>query len=125
VEGAGGWRQNVTCKRLTRQDDMDKALKQKFRSDFLKVRGLVNEFDPCNLIKGGAPDDEYDGLTYKVISLSYLGKTREEMKTTIIFDLEHHYGCLDTRLLEDNHQLAIQFFKDMDTFLNKVETAIH
>ncbi len=42
---------------------MDKELKSKYKKDFAALTELVNAFDPCGLIKVGAPLDEYDCLT--------------------------------------------------------------
>jgi hypothetical protein len=33
-------------------------LKSKYKGDFLKVRFLVNQFDPCGLTYHGSPEDE-------------------------------------------------------------------
>ncbi len=47
---------------------MNKELKAKYKKDFHKISLLVNEFDPCGLIEGGAPLDEYDCLTNHILS---------------------------------------------------------
>jgi len=37
---------------------MDREVKQKYKTDFAILAKPVNSFDPCGLIKGGAPSDE-------------------------------------------------------------------
>ena len=46
-----------------------KDLKTKFEADFKIVQNEVNLFDPFGLIKGGAPDDEFDFLTNLILKL--------------------------------------------------------
>lgn len=36
---------------------------------FLELREAVNRFDPVNLVKNGAPDDEHDRLTTGILEL--------------------------------------------------------
>jgi hypothetical protein len=55
---------------------MDKAIKQKYKADFATLTELVNSFDPCGLISGGAPSDEYGSLTQQLLSSVYSKKTR-------------------------------------------------
>ena len=45
---------------------MDK--KAKLKNDLILVQDLINSFDPCGLIRGGAPIDEYDCLTTQILS---------------------------------------------------------
>lgn len=48
-----------------------KELKVKFKRDSTVVQDLFNSFDPCGLIQGGAPVDEYDCLTPQILSGLY------------------------------------------------------
>jgi hypothetical protein len=50
---------------------MDKEFKQKYKTDFAVLTELVNSFDPCGLIKGEAPSDEYDCLIQQILSAIY------------------------------------------------------
>ncbi|MES2680125.1 MAG: hypothetical protein V4635_09585 [Bacteroidota bacterium] len=101
---------------------MDKLLRQKFRDDFNLMRTLINEFDPCSFINGGAPDDEYDALTHKTLSHIYLGKTRDEIKRMIMSDLEFYYGCVDETAFQENREFERKFKTDFEVFLDKLET---
>lgn len=101
---------------------MDKQLRQRYRDDFAKMRTLINEFDPCSFINGGAPEDEYDNLTQKTLSHIYLGKTRDEIKRMIMSDLESYYGCVDETMFQENREFERQFKADFETFLGKLET---
>ena len=83
---------------------MDKSLKQKYRTDFATLTELVNSFDPCGLISGGAPSDEYDCLTQQLLSSVYSIKTREEMKELILHEIEHHVGTPDLATLEEPYK---------------------
>jgi hypothetical protein len=74
---------------------MDKALKTKYKNDFAAIRELVNAFDPCGLVGGGAPDDEYDCLTQQLIISLYDKKTKTEIRELILHEIEHHFGTSD------------------------------
>ncbi len=98
---------------------MDKALKQKYKTDFATLTELVNTFDPCGLIEGGAPPDEYDCLTEKLLSCAYNKKTRQEMKEMILHEIEHHFGTPDLTVLDEPYKT--QFYNDLDKLLNDIE----
>ena len=100
---------------------MDKQLRQAYRDDFEKMRTLINEFDPCSFINGGAPDDEYDALTHKTLSHIYLGKTRDEIKRMIMSDLEFYYGCADETKFQENKEFERLFKADFEKFLDKLD----
>jgi hypothetical protein len=101
---------------------IDKKLKQSYRDDFAKMRTLINDFDPCSFINAGAPDDEYDDLTHKILSHIYLDKTREEIKRMIMSDLEFYYGCVDDQKFKENPEFERLFKADFETFLDKIDT---
>lgn len=44
----------------------DKA--EHFKRAFVKTRTVFNEWDPYDLIKSGAPEDEYDDYVHNVLS---------------------------------------------------------
>jgi len=75
---------------------MNNELKAKYKQDFKKVSSLVNEFDLCGFIKGGAPTDEYDCLTDQILSSFYKKQSRLEIKGLIINELVQHFGTLDS-----------------------------
>ena len=94
----------------------------KYEEKHDKVTLLVNEFDPCGFIHFGAPHNEYDCLTNKILNYYLEKKTRDEIKIMIIHEVEYHFGCIDLSVMlkedEDN------FLKDLDNLLNKLETEI-
>lgn len=100
---------------------MDKQLRQIYRDDFAKMRTLINEFDPCSFINAGAPDDEYDGLTQKILSHIYRDKTREEIKRMIMLDLEFYYGCVNEQKFNENKEFERLFKADLEKFLDKLD----
>lgn len=83
----------------------------------------MNEFDPCSFINAGAPDDEYDNLTHKTLSLIYLNKSRDEIKGMIMSDLEFYYGCVDETMFQENREFERLFKADFETFLDKIDAA--
>ncbi|MGZ3861889.1 MAG: hypothetical protein ACXVDP_07430 [Bacteroidia bacterium] len=85
------------------------------------MRTLVNEFDPCSFINGGAPEDEYDNLTQKTLSHVYLNKSRDEIKSMIMFDLEFYYGCVDETMFKENKEFEQLFKANFEVFLDKLE----
>ena len=98
---------------------MNKVLKQKYKTEFAAMTELVNTFDPCGLIEGGAPPDEYDCLTEKLLSSVYNNKTRQEMKDLIRHEIEHHFGTPDLTVLAESDKT--QFYNDLDNLLNGIE----
>jgi hypothetical protein len=100
---------------------MDKEVKQKYKTDFAALTKLVNSFDPCGLIEGGAPPDEYDCLTEKLISSVYNKKTRQEMKELILHEIEHHFGFPDLTAFDEPYKS--QFYSSLDKLLSDIEKA--
>ena len=80
---------------------MEKELKQRYKADFATLTEIVNSFDPCGLIEGGAPTDEYDCITQQLISSIYNKKTRQEMKDMILHELKHHFGTQELTTLDE------------------------
>jgi hypothetical protein len=97
-------------------------LKHKFKVDFNKAQGFVNEFDPCGFIEGGAPIDEYDCLTIQLLSSIYNSKSRTEIKDLIIHEIQHHFGTPD--LEELNEPFKTDFYKDIEILIDKLEQNI-
>jgi hypothetical protein len=80
---------------------------------------LVNAFDPCGLIKSGAPADEYDCLTDKLLSKVYKRKSRQEVEEFILHEIEHHFGLPDLTDLDELYKS--QFNRSLDKFLSDIE----
>ena len=97
-------------------------LKAKYKADFEKVQYFVNEFDPCGLIHSGAPIDEYDCLTSRLLSAAYTDKTRTEMKYLILHEIEHHFGEPNLEILDEPHKT--NFYNDIEILIDKLEQLI-
>jgi hypothetical protein len=80
---------------------MSKLSKIKFDIDFNKVRSLLNEFDPMRLIEGEAPIDEYDFLSKRIFSNLYNKRSIDEIRKTIMFELERHFCPVDLTELKE------------------------
>jgi len=96
-----------------------KEVKQKFKADFTTLTEYVNSSDPCGLIAGGAPTDEYSCLTQQIISSIYNKKTRQEMKDMILHELKHHFGTPDLTSVDEPYKT--RFENELDKLLNEVE----
>ena len=97
-------------------------LKTKYKNDFEKVSQLVNGFDPCGFIFSGAPSDEYDCLTNNILSLYYTNKTREEIKSKFLYEIEHHFGTPDLTTLTEPYKT--DFYNDLEKLLDNLEQQI-
>jgi hypothetical protein len=97
-------------------------LKHKYKDDFEIVQSFVNEFDPCGLINSGAPIDEYDCLTNQLLSATYNGKTRTEIKELILHEIEHHFGTPDLEILDEPYKT--NFYNNIETLIDKLEKQI-
>jgi hypothetical protein len=89
-----------------------KELKDKYKNEYQRIKGLVNNFDPCGLIHSGAPEDEYDCLTNQLISLTIKGATIEKLKSLIINEMTDHFG-VDIPTIEPYKS---KFQKDLHDF---------
>lgn len=94
---------------------MDKELKSKYKKDFVALTKLVNDFDPCGLIKCGAPLDEYDCLTQHLLSYIYNNKTRQEFKDMIIREVDEHFG------MPVEKEYEVKYHKQIDEFIDTLE----
>jgi hypothetical protein len=98
---------------------MDKKdFKDKFKNDFTLVRDLFNSFDPCGLIQGGAPVDEYDCLTTQILSGLYQGMPKQELVDLIITELDQHFGTID------KSKISNSFKFEMDRFIDEIKPKI-
>lgn len=94
---------------------MNKELKSKYKSDFATLNKLVSDFDPCGLIKSGAPLGEYDCLTQQILSYIYNNRTRQEIKELIIKEVDEHFGMTIEREYE------VKFHNQIDKFIDNLE----
>jgi hypothetical protein len=98
---------------------MQTNLKDRYKDDFEKVRGFVNEFDPCGFIHFGSTEDEYDCLTNHLLSSVYQRKTRDEIRSLILHEVDHHFGTPDRTIMLEPERT--QFYTDIETLLDKLE----
>jgi hypothetical protein len=98
------------------------ALNEKYKADFEKVRGFINEFDPCGFIDLGAPVDEYDCLTNVLLSACYNCKTRTEIKSLFIQEIESHFETPDLRVMDEVNKN--DFYNDLEKLIDKLEVQI-
>ena len=97
-------------------------LKLIYKEDFSIVRKIVNEFDPCGLIQSGSPIDEYDCLTNQVLSATYNGKTRTEIKEIVLHEIKHQLGMTDFETIDEKHKK--NFFNELENLIEKIEKQI-
>jgi hypothetical protein len=74
-------------------------------------------FDPCGLIEGGAPADEYDCLTEKLPSNVYNRMSRKELEELILYEIEHHFGLPGLT----GEPCKSQFYSSLDKLLSDIE----
>jgi hypothetical protein len=98
---------------------MDSNLKNMYKQDFGKVRSFINEFDPCGFIHFGFPEDEYDCLTNHLLSSAYNNKSRDEIKSVILHQIDEHFGTPDRTIMVEPYKT--EFYKDIETLLDKLE----
>ncbi|TDF93829.1 hypothetical protein [Paenibacillus piri] len=67
-----------------------KQISKQYESHFLELRVIVNSFDPLGLVAGGAPENEHDNITQKLISLLYDDRL-DEVKS-LLKDCYEEYG---------------------------------
>ena len=91
---------------------MNKELKSKYKNDFATLTKLVNDFDPCGLIKSGAPLDEYDCLTQQLLSYIYNNRTRQEIKELIIKEVDEHFG------MPVEKEYEVKYHNQIDKFID-------
>ena len=85
-----------------------------YKKDFALLTELIVSFDPCELIKTGAPDDEYDCLTQLILSFIYDRKSKQEIKELITHEIEHHFGLVIEEKYKD------EFNNDLDSFVARL-----
>ena len=101
---------------------MNNELKEKYKQDYKKVSFLVNEFDLCGLIKGGAPEDEYDCLTGQILSSYFKKQSRSKIKGRIIDELVYHFGTLDST--DPPEPFKTKLDQILDRLLDKIEKSL-
>ncbi|RNB85239.1 hypothetical protein EDM59_12575 [Brevibacillus nitrificans] len=59
---------------------MNGAMKKRYSQDLKHIRMLMNDWDPMGFIEMGAPEDEYDSYSIKVVSLLHSSTGNSELK---------------------------------------------
>ncbi len=88
----------------------DHIKKDNYKSNFLELTKIINEWDPIGLISCSAPEDEYSCVTEKILSILYKGGETEEIKTYIFNDMREHFG-LNKEIKKDyieNYNIKIE-----------------
>jgi len=78
--------------RINLPREKQKEVKKEWTRQYRELEKIVNEWDPVGLIRGGAPDDEYDCLTTQILYLLHKGKNAEELREFILAELDEHFG---------------------------------
>jgi hypothetical protein len=66
--------------------------KRQAKSLKLRLRRLVNEWDPAGILSAGAPDDEYDCVTDPLLSLLSRSVSRSEIEHWLGQKVTDHFG---------------------------------
>ncbi|WP_161404648.1 hypothetical protein [Paenibacillus silvestris] len=84
--------------------------------DFLELRVIINKLDPLGLIRGGAPDNEHDNVTQKLIRCLYNYKL--ENVRDLLIDCYDEYG-FNGRSIQEEYKDS--FNKKIEGIYNLVE----
>ncbi|WP_430401204.1 hypothetical protein [Flavobacterium sp.] len=94
--------------------------KTKSKNDFKNIQNLVNDFDLCGLILGGAPIDEYESLTNILLSSFYNNKPKLETQKIIIDEIENYYGM--GKIEDENSSKKLK--TEIEKLIDKAELEI-
>lgn len=83
----------------------EKELKQKYFSDFSELRKIINSW---NFIPG-APTDEFDDISNKILSHLYKNSDFEKITRVISSELTVNYGLYTTEF--DSEKLTNEIFE--------------
>lgn len=90
-----------------------------YKDIFKETRRLVNEWDPCSFIGAGAPDDEYDALTNKILSGVINHLEAEQLINEVIELFHNFYGTpFFDELSTENQELLKNDIKEL---IEKIE----
>ena len=90
-----------------------------WETDFNFIREQVNEWDPCSLMITGTPKDEYDSLTFKILSGLKNDKSDKELKGEVIDLLEDYYGLPVHSELEGKERAKLE--EELEQLIEKVK----
>jgi hypothetical protein len=93
-----------------------KALSDKYKKDFKEMQVIVNEYDPLDLVKNGAPNNEHDRLTTELLSLLY--KNQLDGVRELLIHCYEWYGYNPDEIKEEYKE---RFNNKVKNTLNKIE----
>ncbi len=67
-------------------------MKSEYKSDFIFVKSVINKFDPINLLRQGAPEDEYHDEIQRIVSGLRMCNTKEEIQRLIYDVFQKSFG---------------------------------
>ena len=95
--------------------------KSDYKKIFEKAQEFVNKWDPCSFIESGAPIDEYDSLTNKILSGAINQRETENLKSDIIDLLDNFYGTpVFDELTSEKKDLLINETKEVIEKIKKL-----
>ena len=95
---------------------MNKEKNLSWETDFRSIRELVNQWDILDLIKTGSPKDEYDNLTFKILSGLKNGKSDDELKEDLISLLGDDFG-FQYQTADSNNRTRLE--KEIEQLIEK------
>jgi hypothetical protein len=85
-----------------------------FKREFATIRGLVNAWDPIGLIACGCPEDEYDCITNRLLSLLYQDASDPEIQHLLLQFIPEHFGVpLNADVLRFNRDLRASWARQI------------
>lgn len=83
------------------------------------IRNLVNNWDPCGFIVGGSPEDEYDAITFKLMSGIVNKQNTLVIKEDVLKLLDEYYGGPSTFELSTENQ--IKLVKNIEHIIDEIK----
>jgi hypothetical protein len=101
----------------------NKNFQNKYKQNFEFTRELVNKLDIYSLISEGAPVDEFDFLTNKILALSFEKTETKEQVQSLYNLLDMHFGEEDFSKMKE--PLKTEFQNELEEILLKVKTKLN
>lgn len=95
------------------------AMNPNYKDIFKETRRLVNEWDPCSFIEAGAPKDEYDALTNKILGGVINERETEQLRNEVIELFANYYGTPVFDELSTERQELLK--NDIKELIEKIE----
>ena len=101
--------------RLNRKEQLE--LKKKWSEQYKELEIIINDWDPMNLIRGGAPQDEYDCIGTQLLNLLHNGLKKDEVKEFIYRELDEHF---DLKLEDIKLEYQQRFIDSVNKFCDDI-----